>query len=257
MIDRLPKPSPFPQGRVGQRRPAALVNASAVAVSALLGLTAMGTVGCAGQKKEPAGSMGSLDSGDRVVISGSPTADTAAFNKANRSLLQAQHGVIEDVAPKPVWRSFRNDRDLALSGAMDEGDPEQGVPTRSSTAIGDHANASEPALGIPYVDAADLPGPVGNSDPAIGALVTAAPYEGPLAPQFLNIQPTTGQPIPRDFPVNRQLLPDGRIRLIWHLRSFGGPNVASAGNGGTARRAITLTPKDLAPLIAVVQGHLA
>lgn len=255
MIDSQPKSSPSLQGR---RRSSALVNASAVAVAAILGMTAVGSVGCASQKKEPDSSMGSLDSGGKVVISGSPTADTTAFNKANRTLLQAQHGVIEDVGPKPVWRSFRNDRDLALSEAMDEGDPEGGIPTRSSTAVGDHASAADPDMGIPYVDAADLPGPVGNADPAVGALATVAtPYDGPLSPKYLNIQPTAQPRSAATYPVNRQLLPDGRIRLIWHLRSFGGPSVASAGNGGITRRTVTLTPKDLAPLIAVVQGHLA
>jgi type II secretory pathway component GspD/PulD (secretin) len=237
-----------------------LARASAVTVAALLGVSALGIVGCASNKAQEPQAGGAAFGGGPMVISGSPTADTAAFNKANRSLLQAHHGVIEDVAPKPVWRSFRNDRDLALSGAMDAGDPEQGIPTRTSTAIGDHAAAAAPATesaGIPYADAADLPGPVGNTDPSIGALAVDGAVAGPLAPQYLNIQPVTQPREPVDFPLTRQLLPDGRVRLIWHLRSYGGPNVTTAGNGGTARRAVTLTPKDLAPLIAVLQGHLA
>ncbi len=233
-----------------QRRSSALKRAASLAAA---GLIAASLVGCASKASTSSG-MNAPDPGGPLVISGTPTADTAAFNKANRSLLQAQHGVIEDVGPKPVWRSFRNDRDKTLTGAADQGDPEQGIPAQRSTVIGDHDNAANDVPAIPYADAADALGPVGRSD---AAAAPAEGFAGPLAPQYLVAQPATAEARPRDFPITRQALPDGRVRLIWHMRSFGGPTVTSAVNGSVSRRDITRTPKDLAPLIAVVQGHLA
>src|SRR5690606_9389240 len=59
-----------------------------------------------------------------------------------------------------------------------------------------------------------------------------------------------------DLPVTRSELPDGRIRLIWHLQSFGGPSVKADGGTGNVRRNMTLTPADLAPLVGLVQAQL-
>lgn len=66
-------------------------------------------------------------------------------------------------------------------------------------------------------------------------------------------QPTT--PI-GDLPVNLVELPDGKVRVIWKLRSYGGSTVSSARDAGTSRRTVTIQPGDLAPLVAVVTAHV-
>lgn len=212
-----------------------------------------------------------------LVISGTPRSDTAAFGNANRSLLQAQAGVIDEIGPQPVWRRVPNKRDKILSGASDRGDPERGVPERSSTETkGLYVEGQPPhdpmadSVAIPYLEASDGPGPIADaasSPPSADAASAVQPaFDGPLAPQFLQVQPNDAPanrpPAPR--PVTKQTLPDGRVRLIWHLRSFGGPRVTTTAppptpipNAGVQRRSVNLTPVDLAPLLAVLSGHLA
>src|SRR5688500_18663425 len=88
---------------IAPRRHSALSRAASLTVAGLLVGGGLGLVGCAGKKAEPDSPYGALESGKPMVISGTPTADTTAFNTANRSLLQAQHGVIDEIGPKPVW----------------------------------------------------------------------------------------------------------------------------------------------------------
>lgn len=58
------------------------------------------------------------------------------------------------------------------------------------------------------------------------------------------------------LPLQSVTLPDGKARLIWTLRSYGGSVVTSTRDGGTARRTLTVSPGDLAPLVAVITAHL-
>lgn len=242
-----------------------VAQAAAAVVAGLL-------VGCA-PKSQMTATSDSPESSP-LVISGTPRSDTAAFGNANRSLLQAQAGVIDEMGPHPIWRSAPNKRDKILSGATDRGDPEQRVPQRSSSETKSlHVDASQlhdsqDSFAIPYLEAADLPGPtqVADASPPPANASAAPAFDGPLAPQFLAVQPSdaaeTRPSAPR--PVTKQTLPDGRVRLIWHLRSFGGPRVTTAApppspipNAAVQRRNVTLTPADLAPLLAVLSGHLA
>lgn len=247
-----------------------LAVAVSVTLAGMLASAPVAIIGCAAKSQPTTGTGAGLDASSPLVISGTPSADTAAFNTASRSLLQARHGVIEEVAPKPKWRSFRNDRDKTLAGAADEGDAEQGIAPRSSTAIGsDHDSPSREDGDYDSRGAQAYPGV-----PSTRGIVPFAPepfdletpdepLRGPLAPQYLSDQlaPSTRALDIEDLPVTRQPLPDGRVRLIWHMRSFGGPRVTTAAaaavpNGGLQRRGVTLTPADLAPLLAVIQGHL-
>jgi type II secretory pathway component GspD/PulD (secretin) len=51
-------------------------------------------------------------------------------------------------------------------------------------------------------------------------------------------------------------LPDGRIRLIYALRNYGGTNVSAATDSGTSRRNITSKPPDLTPLVSALAAQL-
>jgi type II secretory pathway component GspD/PulD (secretin) len=59
-----------------------------------------------------------------------------------------------------------------------------------------------------------------------------------------------------DLPVDIVDLPNGKIRMIWILRNYGGTNISFKPNGSTARREMNMTPPDLAPLVAVIGQHI-
>jgi type II secretory pathway component GspD/PulD (secretin) len=65
-------------------------------------------------------------------------------------------------------------------------------------------------------------------------------------------------PLPpeEELPVEVVELPDGKLRMIWRLRSYGGTSVAAPRNGGTTRREVTITAPDLTPLVTVLQQYL-
>jgi type II secretory pathway component GspD/PulD (secretin) len=65
----------------------------------------------------------------------------------------------------------------------------------------------------------------------------------------------TTQPI-EDLPVKVVELPDGKVRLIWALRSYGGSSVTTTRDVNTARRTVTAAPADLTPLVAVLTSHV-
>src|SRR3989440_7950973 len=67
--------------------------------------------------------------------------------------------------------------------------------------------------------------------------------------------PATTQPI-EELPVKVVELPDGKVRLIWALRSYGGSNVTSSRDVATARRTVVAAPADLTPLVAVLTSHI-
>jgi hypothetical protein len=67
--------------------------------------------------------------------------------------------------------------------------------------------------------------------------------------------PATTQPI-EDLPVKVVELPDGKVRLIWALRSYGGSSVTTTRDVNTARRTVVAAPADLAPLVAVLTSHV-
>lgn len=51
-------------------------------------------------------------------------------------------------------------------------------------------------------------------------------------------------------------LPDGKVRLIYAMRNYGGTTVTSTADGGTQRRKVDAKPSDLAPLVAVLSTQL-
>jgi type II secretory pathway component GspD/PulD (secretin) len=65
----------------------------------------------------------------------------------------------------------------------------------------------------------------------------------------------TTQPI-EELPVKVVELPDGKVRLIWALRSYGGSSVTTSRDIATARRTVTVAQADLVPLVAVLTAHI-
>jgi type II secretory pathway component GspD/PulD (secretin) len=51
-------------------------------------------------------------------------------------------------------------------------------------------------------------------------------------------------------------LPDGKVRMIYSLRNYGGTTVTTATDGGTQRRVVTSKPPDLTPLVAALASQL-
>jgi len=51
-------------------------------------------------------------------------------------------------------------------------------------------------------------------------------------------------------------LPDGKIRMIYALRNYGGTTVSATTDGGTSRRVITSSPPNLTPLVSALAMQL-
>lgn len=79
----------------------------------------------------------------------------------------------------------------------------------------------------------------------------------PVASRPSTTQPSILQTLNEaELPVQTVNLPDGKIRLIWTLRSYGGPVVKSTRDATTSRRTVELAPPDLAPLVTVLTQNL-
>jgi type II secretory pathway component GspD/PulD (secretin) len=82
------------------------------------------------------------------------------------------------------------------------------------------------------------------------------------SPEAQGARPSTTQPTgsvalnESELPVQTVDMPDGKVRLIWSLRSFGGATVKSTRDATTARRTVEISPADLAPLVAVLSQNL-
>ncbi len=61
--------------------------------------------------------------------------------------------------------------------------------------------------------------------------------------------------IKRTVPIDK--LEDGKVQIFYTLQHYGGPEVHSRRDGGTSRREITLKQTSLAPIVALVNKHLA
>lgn len=71
-------------------------------------------------------------------------------------------------------------------------------------------------------------------------------------------RPSTTQPVldESELPVQVINLPDGKVRLIWTLRNYGGTTVKSTRDAATARRNVEISPADLAPLVTALTQNL-
>jgi len=82
------------------------------------------------------------------------------------------------------------------------------------------------------------------------------PHAAPPAPPAGNISTTQPDLDESQLPVEVINLPDGKVRLIWTLRSYGGSIVKSTRDATTARRTVEIAPADLTPLVTVLGQNL-
>ncbi len=158
------------------------------------------------------------------VTSGDPQRDGKALAEANKQLDGVKYSVLERRGPKPV-------------GAFKVENPPV-TNNRKKTARTDHPTARRTQV-VTYKQ------------------VTPPSTQPTTQPIVEKVTETiTEIPDETDLPVDTVYLPDGKIRLIWRLRSFGGPGVASTRDPSTSRRNITLKPADLAPLVAVLTPQI-
>jgi type II secretory pathway component GspD/PulD (secretin) len=64
----------------------------------------------------------------------------------------------------------------------------------------------------------------------------------------------TLEDVEKDTPVIQ--MPDGKIRMIYALRNYGGQTITTATDAGTSRRTVSSKAPDLAPLVAVLSAQL-
>ena len=214
---------------VSALRAAAL--AAAVAISGVV-------AGCASsQEKTPTTTTqfkGPVVQGDQpMVISGTPKRDAIAFMNSGNQLTATDFGVIDKVSPKPIWEQYNLGRNKIQKAAAEA---ENGAATQPVASAADTLDA--PATQPGTLDV------VASTRPAGFAPTAALPL--PL------VRPVNTA----ELPVTIAEMPDGRLRIIWVLRSYGGTTVTTTRDGGVARRGVTVTPADLAPLVNVITQQL-
>jgi type II secretory pathway component GspD/PulD (secretin) len=196
---------------------------------AALALIVVQLTGCAQQKVTETEQYAQRSTGmdEPLVLPGSPAAplDRGAHLDSERELDGAHWEALEQRGPKPILGGGRRD-----SRASD------------SDSTSSRANSEDPT-NPQYLQA------TGEQPPTTQPATQPAVISGRAIP--------TGEVIhEEDLPVTVVELPDGRLRMIWQLRSYGGTNVTSARDGGTTRRNVTIAPPDLAPLVSVLTQHV-
>jgi type II secretory pathway component GspD/PulD (secretin) len=84
---------------------------------------------------------------------------------------------------------------------------------------------------------------------------STAPSTSSSLANAVSMRPRTPTTEPaRDIPIIN--LPDGKIRMVYRLRHYGGSSITATVDGGTSRRTLTQKPADLAPLVAVLATNL-
>jgi type II secretory pathway component GspD/PulD (secretin) len=166
------------------------------------------------------------------VVSADPARDSSALTESNRQLTDVKWQVIEHKGPKTAAEQFGLDK-----------------PKDSAQANGHHGVSNHSATG-PTVQ-----GHVRVSYPTPNPQATSQPTSRPAT------QPTTETvelPVfsPEGLPVEIVPLMDGRVRIIWTLRNYGGTAVTSNRDPVTSRRTVAIAPPDLAPLVTVLQQQI-
>lgn len=195
----------FRSNKTNSARTAKSVLAGVAARWAACTVLAAAVAGCASNKDKPVDptelpkASGQLNA--PLVLSGSPSRDSAAYKASEDSLGGVGWKNLEEHGPKPTrYGQIQNpDKDRADK----EKDGELGVVSHRQAAA-----TTRPAL-----DESDLP-------------------------------------------IEQVDLPDGKLRIVWTLRNYGGNTVTSAWDNGTTRRKVTLAAPDLTPLVTALTQQI-
>ncbi|MGB7160515.1 MAG: hypothetical protein WBD40_20790 [Tepidisphaeraceae bacterium] len=209
---------------------------------AAIGALTVAGMACSSQKKQQETTHLGQDmtrADQPQVISGMPQRDAIAFMQSSNQLTATDFGVIGQVAPKPIWEQYNTDRNKIQNEASEKaGGGEIDFQAKPGT-----------------LDAGATTQPAGKLD-----VVTSKSNGFAPTTALSSLLPAVLRPTPAvnlaDLPVTIAEMPDGRLRLIWVLRSYGGTTVATKRDGGVARREVTVTAADLAPLVAVLTQQL-
>jgi type II secretory pathway component GspD/PulD (secretin) len=214
-----------------------------ISVVVLSAVAAAGFAGCSSnnKKEEQTTHLGAnITHVDQPqVISGTPQRDAMAFMQSSNQLSATDFGVIGEVAPKPMWEKYNTGRNKIQNEASEKAGGGE-IDYQAKPGVLD-ADAATTQPGTLDVVTSQGRGFQPTTTTALSGLATTKPK----LPADL-----------RDLPVTITEMPDGRRRMIWVLRSYGGTTVASTRDGGVARRAVTVTPADLAPLVGVITQQL-
>lgn len=157
------------------------------------------------------------------IISSTPDRDRAAFNASEQQLLPVQWSVIEKRGPKPAWDQLGIGKEnyAGLSNSQ---------PTTQPT-----GRESDPPVVIQHI---------------VSTVPATQPTTQPVTVITQNLISEEG------LPIQTVDMPDGKIKVIWTLRNYGGSSVTSARDPSTSRRTVTLAPADLVPLVTVLQQQV-
>lgn len=157
------------------------------------------------------------------VVSSDPEQDGAALRAANNHLSEVKYSVIQRSGPRPIWDRMGNKAEAENAG----GSSDRPATRRDKRECRDPRDAR--TREVIYLSA---------TQPSTQPVVTRTSY------------------IEEDLPLEVVELPDGRVRLIWQLQSYGGSTVTSSRDPNTARRTVAVAAPDLAPLATVLQQQL-
>jgi type II secretory pathway component GspD/PulD (secretin) len=207
-------------------------------------VAAIALAGCSSDKKqEQTTHLGAeITHGDQPqVISGTPHRDALAFMQSANQLTATDFGVIGEVAPKPVWEKYNTGRNKIQNEASEKAGGGDIDYTARPAVLDDDPATTQPGSFDIVTSKGKGFQPTTATVSALSGLATTKPK----APIDLS-----------DLPVTITEIPDGRLRMIWVLRSYGGTTVATKRDGGVARREVTVTAADLAPIVAVITQQL-
>ncbi|MGE5611315.1 MAG: type II secretion system protein GspD [Bacillota bacterium] len=169
-----------------------------------------------------------VDEGDNRVVSGNSRRDASAFQSSEDQLSQVKWSVIERKGPKTAAEQFGFKQYKSSEGAPNDKTSGKGESPR--------------------------PGPVVTHE--YMRITVPMPSTQPTTQPTMQV---ISVPIVSEegLPVDVVPLPDGKVRLIWKLRSYGGSSVTAGRDpAGTQRRNVTVAPADLVPLVTVLQQQL-
>lgn len=156
--------------------------------------------------------------------------DEAANRESDRRVNEVKWTVLERKGPKSAWEQF------GAKELTEADEPGQTTP-KTSRRSGRRTSPQRQYMQVTLAGPATQPSTGASTQPTVQTITIPVVSEEGL-------------------PVQVVPLPDGKVRLIWNLRSYGGTNVMTARDAATARRNVTITPPDLVPLVTVLQQQL-